>query len=188
MKLTGMDAGAKGWLVMQAQRHYWRVADYMEFDDLLQEGIYIWYRVAREYEGYTGRVQTRARLMQAYKRSLLNYFNHLSNIATRAKNEILAEDVIPDGPAISMPNEIWDHLGQQRNVAEYELMVAEAPRAIRYVLRKLFEEGRAPGWASQYRIYPDGTRETLNSKLCRLVGVDPERIDIATPLRSYLSR
>lgn len=189
MKCTSMDAGVRGWVVTTAAAHFWRVAHWMEFEDLIQDGAMVWCRVVEKYECDTGRVRSRPHLMQLFKRSYQNHIHYLSKQKFVSRVEVLVEDeVVRRGGVIRMSDQMWDHLGVSHDVGEYDRLVAEAPGVIRPLLRVLFNGQRALGWSSEHRVYGDGTRETLNAKLCRLVGVDPELEDLATPLRAYLHR
>jgi hypothetical protein len=180
-----MDAGAYGWLVNAVSKHLWRVAAWYEYDDLIQDGIMLWWHIINTYETQCGRVRSRKHLMSLFKTSFSNHVNRMANNASVARVEVFASDIeVPFDEPLSDQDE-WDALGVTHDVTELERFVAEVPRSIAYILIKLMQ---SDGWPSLTRVWADGTRETFNDRLCSVVGVDPQRVDITTPLRAYLER
>lgn len=182
--MTAMDPGARGWLVTVASDHYWRVAEWYELEDLINDGYVCWYRVVKKYETDTGRERSRGHLMRLFKRTYLNHIHDLSKACTLARIEGKVDDMVKtDSPW----GDAWDLLGCSRNIDEFGAVVAEAPRVLQPLLRVLFSGSADQRLRSAYRVGCDGTRETLNSRLCRIAGVDPDQQDLAGLLRSFLS-
>lgn len=179
--MTGMDGSARAWLVVVAKDHYWRVAHWYEFDDLLQDGYMCWYRVVEKYETETGRVRSRPHLMRLFKITFLNHIHFLSKQRTVNSIEKLAGD-LTDNP------DPWATLAFPRDVNEYEHMIVEAPKLLQPLLRVLLADIPLPRLRSEYRVYlrRPGQQETTNVKLCGLVGISPHKYDLATALRTFL--
>jgi hypothetical protein len=178
--MTAMDRGARAWLVVVAADNYWRVASWYELDDLVQDGHMIWARIVRKYEREPGRVRAIGHLMRLFRTAYLNHIHDLSKRRTRNIAEVKAGDLIATGDP-------WDLLPCLCSAAELDRFVAEAPDMIKRVLLSLFEaDGRV--LRALYRVAHDGVRETLNMRLCRLVGVDHEEVDLVCALRTYLGR
>lgn len=175
--MTDMDRGARAWLIVVAVDNFWRVAKWYELPDLIQDGYMVWARVVKKYEVDAGRVRSRPHLMRLFKTAYLNHINDLSNAKTRALLEVLVGDLVGD------VDDPWDVVGAICPDAEMQSCIAEAPAIIGRVLSRLITcDGRA--LRSLHRVAADGTRGTLNSRLCRMAGVDPD-IDLVGELRAY---
>lgn len=78
-----MDQGARAWLARTARKNYWRVSDWYDLDDLIQDGYWHWYRIINKYPYITKPRMTRnARriIMGLFQRT---YTNHLHDLAKR---------------------------------------------------------------------------------------------------------
>lgn len=191
--MTDMDRGARGWLIVVAADNFWRVASWYELSDLIQDGYVVWARVVKRYEVDAGRVRSRGHLMRLFKTAYLNHIHDLSKRRTRGIAEWLASDVLVRHAHVSrasayfgqdIGDDVWDALGCSCDAAELAGFIAEAPETIRRVLLGLIaSEGRA--LRSLYRVAADGTRDTLNGRLCRIAGID-EEVDLIGALRAYL--
>lgn len=183
-RMTTMDRSARAWLVTVAADHYWRVAHWYEFEDLLQDGHMVWWRIVFKYETEPERIRTRGHLMRLFKTAFLNHIHDLAKNKTVTHVEVRAEDVKPE--VEGQEHDVWAKLGCSHDAGEYLRLIAEAPSIIQPLLNAILYGPPSRMLRSLYRVNRDGTRDTTNSKLCRLVGVDPESTDLATELRSYL--
>lgn len=201
--MTSMDKAARAWLVTVTADHFWRVASWYEFEDLLQDGMMTWYRIVEKYETNTGRVRSRPHLMKLFKRSFLNHIHDLSRNKRVARVEVKADDVKPNrvgqSLARSMDREgsegeplavfdVWGALGCNVDLGEYARMIVDAPVALRSLLQALIFGAGTRASQSEYRVRTDGTRETTNARLCRLVGANPDSVELADELRAFLTR
>lgn len=177
--MTSMDAIARGWLIAVVKDQYWRVASWYDFDDLVQDGYMVWYRVVQKYEVEAGRVRSRPHLMRLFKRSFINHIHQLAKNKTVASFEIKAADLI----TFADP---WSVLAPAFDVGEYARVVVDAPKAVRPLLRRLLFGAPSPVLRARPRFRADGTRTTTNERMCRLVGADPASVDLADELYSYL--
>lgn len=155
-----MDSIARNWLYNTANKHQWRMFGTCEFDDLIQEGYATWYFVKQRYPDATAPEH----IMSLFKRI---YLNRLHDIARHASAEL------PSPP---------DHL--ECTDAKMALLVAEAPGKVKTLLEKLIANPKP--LAAPCRIRKDGTRQTLNERFCRLLGVSPRDFDLHAQLLSLL--
>lgn len=185
--MTSMDEGACAWLVTVCADHFWRVPHWYEFDDLLCDGLECWYRVVAHYETKPKRVRNRAHLMRLFKTTFLNHIHKLSKQKTRNRVEVLVGDVVPDQPYTRHDDhDVWDRISRPRDIGEYNRVVAEAPEFLKPLLRALLVDAPAPYLRALYRRRGNGTRETLNERLCKIAGYDPTEIDLVGELRMFL--
>ena len=175
--MTGMDRGARAWLVVVAADNYWRVAAWLELDDLIQEGHLVWAKIVKKYEVEPGRVRSRGHLMRLFRSAYINRIHDLAKIKTRNGVEVLAAD--------------FDECGVDAfpcSAVDLDRLVAEAPAMLkRLLLRLLSSDADGRALRSRYRVAADGTRETLNMRFCRLAGVNPASVDLVGALRAYLT-
>jgi hypothetical protein len=123
--------------------------------------------------------------MRLFKTSYLNHLHDLSKACTIARREVLAEDQLP--LIDDTDDDVWTRLGLDADLNEFGRVIAEAPSMLQGLLRALLRDGNAlPRLRALYRIYRDGTRDTLNARLCRTVGINPDDADLAGELKAYL--
>lgn len=169
-----MDRSARGWLYNTARQHYWRVASWYEFEDLVQDGFMHWARVCQRYPHLSSRLQHarhRRNLMSLFQRTYMNHLNDLANERRRAP-EVVPLDTIADREACEF--------------AELMQCCQEAPWPMNKVLAILLSDAGAQKLSAAYRVRRDGTRETFNERLCRIAGLDPSPLDLPTQLKNYL--
>lgn len=165
-----MDDGARKWLIKTARKNLWRVADYYDLDDLIQDGLIVWARVVKKYP----RAKDKPHLMALFMRSYTNHINTLSKSRTRERDAVKAmidtsliiEPITDDG---------FGHLAAK---------IATAPPAIQNLLRALATEHGSKVLNAVYRQRRDGSRETRQERLCRMAMV-PNGTDLAALARSY---
>ena len=177
--MLAMDASARKWLLKTSRRHYWRVAAWMEFEDLVQDGYYHWARLVNRYTDVTDRPH----LMQLFKRTFSNHIHDLSKKRTRTPEQTLStipHEGIDDDEAL-------DKFGSEPELASFRTFISQGPKPVQDVIALFLHDDGCQAIRAQYRHRKDGTRETVNERLCRLCGYDPEAIDLAWLVRAYLS-
>jgi DNA-directed RNA polymerase specialized sigma24 family protein len=188
-----MDQGARRWLHKTARQHYWRVASYIDLDDLVQDGYLTWHRVVTKYAD----VESRAQLMALFKRVYNMHLHDLANSRSRSVPEVLHCDMVADGVG---EDATWEKL-----VAVFDtdfLFYAEAPKPIRDLLAAVLSDRGVNKLRAEQRVRVDepapdrirvkrrdnvGPRLSLNDRLCALMGCDPALVDLKTTLRNYLT-
>jgi hypothetical protein len=183
---TEIDERAKAWLIAVARDHYWRVASWYEFSDLVQDGIVVWYRIVKHYETDRDRVRRRAHIMRLFKTSYLNHIHNLSIRRTKAAFEVKAIDALSPTD-VDSNDDIWTTAGKTRDLGEYDRLIAEAPVMLKPLLRKLLADGPSLRMQAAYRVMPKGYRETLNERLCKIVGANPQQQNLAELLLNFLT-
>lgn len=169
-----LDKGGYAWLVNTARKNYWRVAAWMEVEDLIQEGQACYVKVRAHYPD-----QHPAVTMALFKSSYINRLHDLANRRTRQDSEI-PYCLMTEADVAFFENRQIDEFAELLRIA------AEAPPVVGRLLMKLFEN---PVPLSQpYARKAHRTRETFNERLCRIVGVDPESHDLHTALLELLGK
>ena len=164
---NGMDAVALRWLAKVARSQYWRVAHWMDFEDLLCDGLLCWQIVLVKYPQATTPPH-RMRLFQTI------YRNHLHKLANKRSAQVpeLACEQLPDDP--------------QCPDAELAQLVAEAPEPLRRCLLLILAHPHLA--ARPHRRWLNGRRETTNQYLCAIIGIDPTTINLHRQLRGLLGK
>ncbi len=169
-----MDAGARTWLAKTAQQNRWRVQRFMDVDDLIQDGYFVWIRCCRVYPD----VVDRPHMMALFKRAYTNHLHNLAKKRTREEAELLL---------CNLPPEMQDTvLSQPKLCCDLSTLLpwlVEAPPAVRNIVERILldpERARKPS-----RLLPSH-RETTNHRLCRLIGIDPEKYDLHTAILNVL--
>jgi hypothetical protein len=187
-----MDASARGWMVKQSVRHYWRVEAFMSVDDLLQDGQVHYLRILRRYPEVTDKPA----VMALFKRAFINHIHDLSKKKSKhsvEQVEELAARRRRPGRRVRVQQVFdWEHSPLDPGISDPEMatfraFLSKAPKPVQDVIALLTKDDTREALRAQYRVRNDGTRETVNERLCRLCGYDPAQFDLAFLVRRYLS-
>lgn len=174
-----MDKGVQGWIYRQAKKHYWRVSSWYDFDDLVQDGFLCYYRIHARYaanvpgERRIGTAKEKRHIMSLFQSS---YINHIHDLARSKQRQL-------DLPTFD---------GELRSSApdagsETERLISEAPPLVARVIRALMHDDTG-ALLKPFPHKSDGTRETVNERLCALVGLNPALApQLRTAIRNYLT-
>lgn len=157
-----MDKGAKGWLVRYALANHWRVEEFYDVEDLIQDGWLCYLRVQQKYAG----IREPKHIMALFKTTYINHLHDLSNkqrkllalINSQADYDIAVETFEMRAP----------DLGSAYFVPE------KAPWYVHAFLRLLCSSDGPAKLRSRYRIRLSGIRELTHDRLCRLIGANPD--------------
>lgn len=161
-----LDPGLRGWLVNYSKRNFWRVPSCYDLDDLIQDG-YLCYCVCNAKYRH---VKVQRHFMALVKVTFHNHITDLANERTRL-GEVL---VPPDSPTLDRV-ETPDAL--------CAVLLRQLPDELKQLLHVLLHGARQ----IPMRRYADGTRETTNDYLCRLLGVDPDLVDVENVFREHFA-
>ncbi len=175
--MLDMDDGARLWLYKTCHRQFWRVSGWYEFDDLVQDGFMKFYQIRIRY----GEVKDPPHLMALFKVAFINHIHTLAAKRSYGAEACYMEDA-PDAVAS------WEVASVEESWAPLLTAIADAPAPVLQLLEKLASSPKLPSLGSVYRRRRDGTRETLNERLCRLIKLDPKVFDLTSMLRQVLAR
>ena len=170
-----MDEGARRWMLKTARANFWRVASWMEFEDLIQDGYMHYARLVARYHN----VKNRAQIMSLFKTTFNNHFHDISKKRTK-QIDVPVSDVMPDQQSA----DIFFELNGGSEIDLSNLMLA--PQQVITALQALGADKAARILKSQYRKRLNGTRETTNERFCRIAGVNPDQFSLHSVLRTYL--
>ena len=169
------DEGATKWMLAYARRHYWRVAPWMDFDDLIQDGYYSWCEVCWRYPDA---VKNPAHIMSLFKLCFADKITDLSRSKTKQQDDARSDIVdVFDGDAVTMPDP-----------SNFNLLLARAPKAVKDTIDLMTSDRRKDELNKPYKKQKNGCRETLNQRLCGLLGLDPSVIDVVAATRLYFQQ
>lgn len=177
-----MDRGARLWLARAVRANYWRVSSWYDLDDVMQEGYYAYYYMERRYPDVT---EPRHK-MALFKLVFHSVITNLANQHTRRADEVVECDI--DTRAESCDGwspSFLDTVQAEPSADEADLV--GAPRPVRDAIA-LMASGDPRLRAPPSRPQPVRRhRETLNDRLCRLTGYDPDTTDIVGGIREALA-
>ena len=170
-KSTGfLDKTMQGWVIKTSLKNAWRVGGDYDPEDLVQDAWLVYAKCRARYPG------TKARhLMALFQRSFLNHIHDLCRAKKRQAEVYLAE-AVPE-------NEIDSVLGVELPEALALCKILENG-LLAQVLRGLTTGDRR--YTSTLRLRMDGTRETLNERWCRNLGL-AEKVDLVGALKKILA-
>jgi hypothetical protein len=166
-----MDNGARNWMFKYCRKHHWRVASWIEFDDLVQEGYAAYYETLKRYPT----AKEPKHIMSLF--ALV--FRSKIEMMVRAKRKQVDDadsDTIEtyDGDAV----QVLDSM-------DFVSLITKAPQAIKDALLLFTTEAGRQELAKPYEVRGNGSRETTNDRFCKLLGKDPDTIDFSKELRMY---
>ena len=167
---SAMDDGMRRWLYKTAHCRKIRPAHY-DFDDLIQDGQLIFVYLHRRYPT----VNNPAAFMRLFQ---VSYLNHLASLGRYRYHERSVIYPCPD-PASVRP-------ASYDNAFMMVLRLKRAPSDVASILDCLHSEKGQRRWRATYRIYKDGTRETFNDRLCRMIGLNPSKSNLPVKLQAFL--
>ncbi len=174
------DNGTFGWIAKTAVKNHWRVASWMDVDDLIQDGYEWYFKTRRNYPD----VREDAHAMSLFKTSYTNYLHDLSKKRT-GLNEV-------DGPA-DIDKDQWFALNLvESGLQEFAVLVAGAPDVVKGFLALFADEKIVKLLRKPYA--PDLVRRvTTNQRICRLLrdigmDVDPGEHDVLAEVRQFFGR
>jgi hypothetical protein len=171
MTHANMDNGARNWLIGFVHKNTWRLkAPGYEFQDLLQEGYLCWQLVLLRYPA----ASDRAHIMALFKASFRNRVLDLSR-RDRVRGSYF--------PGVDVDELPLMHREMTCETADLCRMVCELPMDISQAIKAMITGNvlQAP-----MRRRRDGTRETLNERLCRCIGKDHAHRDLPMEIKSAL--
>ena len=168
-----MDEGARKWMYKYIHKNYWKVAGFMEFEDLLQEGYLCYYATKDRYYDHAEKynnvpVENINHLMALFQRSLFSQIVDLAKKRTKFAAETPSDDLSSSDllPAV-----------------EDSTIIAHAPEPIQKVLRALMNK---PEELRKSYAIKQGRRETTNERLCALANLDAAQFNLPQMIRNYL--
>lgn len=167
-----MDDGARNWLYKYAKKNYWRVAAWMDFDDLIQDGYVEYCEVLKRYPQAT-EASHKMRLFQLCFRSKIE---DLVRANTKQLDDARSDIVeIYDGESVL----VLDSFNLQS-------LILKAPDAIKQALALFADSKACEELQKPFVKFENGHRETLNDRLCRLLEQN-STTDIVGQMRMYFT-
>lgn len=192
------EGPVEAWTVKTIKKNLWRVAPFLDFDDLYQNAFIIFMDCCERYS----HVWKASHFMRLYMTCFRNHLNKESN-----KRTANAQHAVSNSPLFDSEHSsgTMDVLASERSFfddAEMALLIDEAPREVKVLLNgisdalKYARDGacRETTISRQHRIVSfftyrrndRGQRETTNEYLCRIAGLDPSRYDLLHTLLTWL--
>src|SRR3990167_3759517 len=114
----------------------------------------------------------------------VTYINHIHNLATQATRTIDAPITDVD-PKLGDPDIALEALAPaQPEEQTFAVLVRQLPSELQELLRILVNDAKSIPMLG----LPNGTRETTNEYLCRLIGADPKNLNVEGVLRAHFSQ
>jgi DNA-directed RNA polymerase specialized sigma24 family protein len=168
-----MDEGARNYLYKYVKKNHWRVAAWVDFDDLIQEGYFAYYDTLRRYPS----AETPQHIMSLFKLVLRSNIEDMVRKHSKQIDDARSDIVETyDSPLLIIPD-----------FSTLHALLIKAPALIRDALALLNDEKTREELQKPFAVYNSGRRETLNERMCLLLGKDPKRTDIVKELRTYFA-
>ncbi len=164
----------EAYVVTESVKNYWRVADYMDYEDLISEGRLLFYELVRKRrQGCTA-----SEFMAYFKTCWRNRIHYWSSIATRARQ---CDELLDSA-------KYWE--GVEYNAGEFLVLVSQAPSRVRKVMNVITSLNVPRQQHLILRLRRDGFRYNLglNRFLCELIGEDYTRHNVVKEFISYFSK
>lgn len=164
------DAGAKAWLYKYAKRNYWRVAAWIDFDDLVQDGYNAYYETRMRYPKAVEPAHIQSLFQLVFRSKIEDLVRANTKQIDTARSDIVE---------IYEPTQVL-----KTNVADFNAMIVKAPDIIKQAILLITERANEV-LAKPFTTDSRGHRETLNERLCSFLKLDPKDVDIVSDMRAY---
>lgn len=165
-----------GWLYHEAARQIWRMPTWIDFDDLISEGL-LAFAVCSDRYTY---VKDAAHFMSLFQRAVLNRYTDIARKRGKLR-EVPLSDLGDDNSDQPLLERLC---GAESGGQMLACLLTEAPKEIRALLRAIATPEGAARLRAPYRRTMSG-RETTNERLCSLVGLDPSKVKLSTMIRLH---
>ena len=174
----------EGYIKNHLKKNFWRVANIMDYEDVLQEAVITFIEVVKRYESV---VSNPAWFMSLFKKAWHDRFYDLAQSASKAKKEVVVdwgaierslddEDSKPALPIDSVEN--YGPLLHRINSASPEL---------KQICTILFTAPAETLAIIQQELRSSGSKLCgLNKVFCTLIGVDPTKTNLRKQLLELL--
>ena len=171
-----MDQGARLWLLKYSRRNYWRVAAWIDLEDLIQDGYECYYETLYRYPT----AKDAAHIMRLFQ---LVFRSRIEDLVRAHKKQVdsARSDIIENIDSFPMMATILP------DFSNFHALLAKAPQQIKDALNLLNSEHGRKALIEPFARRDNGGRETLNERWCSLLGYDSKQIDVVTMLRSYFT-
>jgi len=167
-----MDDGARNYLFKYAKKNHWRVAAWIDFDDLIQEGYFAYYDTLRRYPTAT----EPQHIMSLFKLVLRSNIEDMVRKNTKQVDDARSDLVeLNDNPNMVLPD-----------FSNLHALLIKAPKAIKDVLALMADDKQREELQKPFTKYDNGRRETLNDRFTKILGLDP-KVDVVGEFKSYFS-
>lgn len=168
-----MDDGARKWLFKHSKKNHWRVAAWIDYDDLIQCGYVEYAEVLHRYPHATEPAHKMRLFQLCFRSKIEDLVRANSKQVDDARSDILE---VYDSPSMIIPD-----------FSNFHALLVKAPQIIKEALALLADDQKREELAKPFARYDSGRRETLNERMCRLMGVDHNNVDIVNQLKTYFS-
>lgn len=163
------DMGMRGWILTTARDNLWRVAAWYDLDDLIQEG-YICYAICAKKYPHVEQKHFMALLKTCFN-------NRIHDLASAKARSIVAVEPI-EGADECKFNYYYAH--DSENDILFNVLLQQLPAELKQLVKTLLNDGKD----IPMQRTANGSRETTNSYLCRLLGLD-SKVDLVTVFKEH---
>ena len=167
------DVGARRWLLKYVKKNFWRVAAWIDYDDLIQDGYVAYYETRMRYPTATEPAHIMWLFQLVFRSKIEDLVRANTNQVDDARSDLVE--------TIESPNMIIP------DFSNFHALLVKAPELIKEALSLLIDEQARNELTTPFVKHDNGRRETMNDRMCRLLGKDPNCIDIVGQLRTYFS-
>lgn len=174
----GLPSSVVGWIYNNSRKNYWRVAEFYEFNDLVQDGLMKAYQCLNKY-GKPG-VDIDPPHFQSLVKSAFR--SHLGDILRKHRRVNITKRFEESEVLYG------DNAGADRYVEpvqpeqDFAVFVMTLPDMLRKAVEVYLRE---PEKLRNLRVRLNGTNETLSERLSKLCGFPADR-DFETELRAFI--
>jgi len=186
LAVYSFEGPIEGYVVNFLQKNYWRVKNYFDYEDALQEARYTFTLLLRRMEKNGSIIENAKHLMSLFKSAWTRHFHTLSKRDTKRIDFAISNYTKED-------HDDWlidsiNLASSSQNLGFLEITIEQAPSEVRQVLNLLLS---APKEVLSMAVESWGTKNKRNSRitnefLCHMLGYNHKEIDLIKNTQSYL--
>jgi len=186
LSIYSFEGPIEGYVINFLQKNYWRVKNYFDYEDAVQEARYTFTLLLRRMERNNSLIENAKHLMSLFKSAWTRHFHTLSNRDTKRIDFAISNYTTEDHDDWILDSINLD--ASSHNLGYLEVVIDQAPKEVRQVLNLLLT---APKEMLGMAVESWGNNNKRNSTitnefLCRMLGYNHKEIDLIKNVRNYL--
>lgn len=185
------DTGAQRWLIKFAKQNHWRVAAWIDLDDLIQEGFLAYYETRKRYPTAVEPSHIQSLFYLVFRSKIENLVRAK---AKQLDSPILGplyegpkgrnHGVTPGDVVVDLSSSKLEGKAVNIDSPESRMLFANIPSEIQKLLALFDSDKACIELQKPMERRSDGSRETLNERFCKLLGF-PMDTDIVSMTKAY---
>jgi hypothetical protein len=167
------DEGARNWLWKYSRKNFWRVAAWIDFDDLIQDGYAAYFETRMRYPTAVQPAHIQSLFQLVFRSKIEDLVRANTKQVDDARSDLVE--------TFDFPSMIASDLSDLR------ALLIKAPKKVQDAIALLHNAETLEEILKPLVKYENGKRETLNDRFTKFLGLDP-KVDVVGSIRMHFNK